>query len=266
MFSLNIFRKEMRLSRRSFIIWAGFIVVFIVVYLSFFPYMAVTGVTEMVKNYPEVVRATLNLTEATAQDVNPYHANIVMGYVLLLLSIYAMMLAGGMISKEADMGTAEFLYTRPLTRRQIAVAKIAAFLLMTVLIWAIAFIVSTVVGLAVASEQFDVKLQMVIHLVGLLAAMAAGGIAFAVAPFIDRVQVTTSLGVGIGLAFFFINAISKMTERLDFLKYFSIHYYADLQGAASGEPFLGGMLALVLIFVAGTALGVFFLSRKEFTA
>ncbi len=266
MFRMNILRRELRLNRRSFFIWASVMVIFIGIYLGFFPYMQDPDMVAALEAYPETLKAAFAMSPATFQDVNQYHGGLVMAYGLLLATIYSLMLAGGLVARDADVGTAEFLYTKPVTRNQIMWAKVSAFLLIIVLLWIVAFAASTVVGLAVVGDEFSLGTQSVVHLAGLLATMAAGGVAFSIAPFINQAQTTTSLGVGIGLVFFLVDAVSKMTDRLDALKYVTIQYYADLQATAAGEPFVTGLLFLFFIFVLGTGLGFLFLNRKEFTA
>jgi ABC-2 type transport system permease protein len=265
MFRRNVFRKEMRLNRRSIIIWAIVTVIVIGVYLGFFPYMKDPDLIKALEAYPEAMRAAFNLSPALMGDVNQYHGGLVMLYVLLMLTIYAFMLAGGLVARDADLGTAEFLYTKPVTRSQLMTAKVSTFLSIMLLIWTLTFAASTAVGLVVAPGEYDIGVQLGVHAAGLLACLAIGGIAFASAPYINRMQGTTSLGVGLGLGFFMMDAVSKMTTKLDVLKYFGVHHYAALGQAAAGKPWIGGMVVLLAVFVAGTGMGYAGLNRKEFT-
>lgn len=265
MFRANVLRREIRLSRRGLVIWGAVTGILILVYLGFFPYMKDPDLLRALEAYPEELLAALNLNAAVLGDVNHYHGGMVMTFVLLLAVIYGLMLAGGLVSRDADLGTAEFLYTRPATRGELMAAKVAAFLAGAVALWIAVFAFSTAVGLAVAPGEFDLGIQAIVHLAGLLATIAAGGVAFAAAPFIDRMQGTTSLAVGIGLGFFLLDSVSRMTDKLAPLKYLSVQHYAALDGAATGDPWWGGMLVLVLVFIGGTALGCVFLNRKEFT-
>ncbi|MDP2872053.1 MAG: ABC transporter permease subunit [Bacillota bacterium] len=265
MFRQNVFRQELRLNRRSLIVWGIVTVIVIGVYLGFFPYMKDPDLIKALDAYPEAIKSALSLNAAMFGDVNRYHGGLVMLYVLLMLTIYSFMLAGGLVARDSDLGTAEFLYTKPVTRSQLMTAKVSAFLCVMLVLWTLTLAASTVVGLMVAPGEYDIGVQLWIHVAGLLASLAAGGIAFAAAPFINRMQGTTSLGIGLGLGFFMIDAVSKMTKKLDALKYLGIHHYASLGDAAAGKPWVGGMLALLAIFAVGTALGYVGLNRKEFT-
>ncbi|MBW6464289.1 MAG: ABC transporter permease subunit [Bacillota bacterium] len=266
MFSLNIIFTELRLNRRSLLIWTSVLAIVIIIYLGSFTYMEEMNVVEMIEGYPDLFTTGLGMSPEMFGDVNVYHSGLVMLYGLLLASIYAMMLAGSMVSRDSDLGTVEFLYTRPLTRTTILLSKVLSFLIMMLFLWAIAYLFSAVIGRVwVAPDNFDLSTQLLAHLMGLLACLAAGGVAFAVAPLINRVQGTTSIAIGLGFAFFIFNSLGSLYEQLRFLKYLSINHYADLTGAASGQAPVTGLIVLPLVFIAGVAIGIVMLNRKDFT-
>ncbi len=263
----NICSTEISLNRRSLFIWTFVVVIVILVYLSSFIFMEEIEVVEMIEGYPDMLTTGLGMSPEMFGDVNLYHGGLVLLYGLLLASIYAMMLAGSLVTRDVDIGTVEFLYTRPLSRQIILFSKALSFLVMITLLWITIYLVSVALGaLWVAPENFDIYNQFLAHLMGYLACLAAGGLAFGFSPLLNRVQSSTSLAIGLGFAFFFLNTIASMYEQLEFLKYLSIHYYADLSGAASGEPYITGMIVLPVVFFVGVGLGSFLLNRKDFTA
>jgi len=239
----------------------------ILIYLGSFAFMGNLDFVELIEGFPDELITGMGMSPAMFGDVNLYHGGMVMLYGLLLASIYAMMLAGGMISRDVDLGTVEFLYTRPLSRTVIMLSKVFSFLVMIIFLWIAVYLVSTAIGIFwVAPGEYDLDAQFMVHLMGLLACLAAGGIAFAIAPLINRVQGSTSLAVGLGFFFFILNSVASIYEQLEFLRFLSIHYYADLSGAARGEPFVAGMIILPVIFIAGVVAGTVLLNRKEFPA
>ena len=263
----NISRTEIGLNRRSLLIWTLVLVVVILIYLGSFVFMGNLDFAELIEGFPDELITGMGMSAAMFEDVNLYHGGMVMLYGLLLASIYAMMLAGGMISRDVDLGTVEFLYTRPLSRTVIMLSKVFSFLVMIIFLWIAVYLVSTAIGIFwVAPGEYDLDAQFMVHLMGLLACLAAGGIAFAIAPLINRVQGSTSLAIGLGFFFFILNSVASMYEQLEFLRFLSIHYYADLSGAAGGEPFVAGMIVLPVIFIAGVVAGTVLLNRKEFPA
>ncbi len=267
MLEWNICRAEIRMNLRSFIIWTAIMLAVVFVYLGAYAWLEDLALDELIEGYPDIFTVGLDMTPEAFMDVNRYWGTMLGFLGFLIGSIYAMMLAGGLISRDPDLGTVEFLYTRPVKRSRIMMSRVTVFFLMMTALWIIIYIASITVGLLwAAPEELDPVVQGWLHLAGYLAALAAGGIAFAAAPFFDRVQGTTSLAIGLGMAFLVFNMVSKLADPLLFLRYLSLHYYADMGGAAAGEPFTGGLFTLVGIFVAGTLAGVHLLNRKEFDA
>ncbi len=267
MFNGNISATEISLNRRGLLIWTLVIIIVILVYLGSFAFLEGAGLVEMIEGYPEAFTAGLGMTPEMFTDVNLYNGGLVLLYVLLLASIYSMMLAGGMVTRDVELGTIEFLYTRPVSRPVILVSKAFAFLVLVSLLWIAAYLANTVVGAFwVAPALFDIYTQFSAHLMGYLACLAAGGIAFALAPLFNRSQESTSLAIGLGFGFFLLNSLSAMYEQLEFLQYLSIHYYANLPGAAAGETFMTGMVVLPALFLGGVAVGAVLIKKKDFTA
>ncbi len=266
MFNGNISSTEISLNRRGLLIWTLVIIVVILVYLGPFAFLEDAGLVEMIEGYPEAFTAGLGMTPEMFVDVNLYHGGLVLLYVVLLASIYSMMLAGGMVTRDVELGAVEFLYTRPVPRSVILVSKASAFLVLLTLLWIAAYLASTVVGsFWIAPAVFDIYAQFSAHLMGYLACLAAGGIAFALAPLFDRTQASTTLAIGFGFGFFLLNSLAAMYEQLHFLQYLSIYYYADLSGAVAGEMFLTGLVVLPALFFGGVAAGAVLIKKKDFT-
>jgi len=267
MVNWNISQNEIGLNRRGLLVWSLLIATVILIYLGSYTFIVEMDMVQMIEGYPEVIISGLGMSPEMFVDVNLYHGGLVMLFALLLASIYAMILAGGLVSRDSDLGTSDFLYARPVPRTTIMLSKVFSFLLMMVILWIIAYLVSVAVGLFwVAPGQFDLEGQFLAHLMGFLACLAAGGIAFAFSPLVDRVQGTTSLAIALGFAFFFLDGLAAMYEQLNFLRFFSIHYYADLTGAVAREPFVTGIIVLPAVFIAGVIIGTLLLNRKQFTA
>ena len=262
---LHVARMELRLARRGLLIWTAVLAGVVTLYLSLFESIQDPVMVEALKAMPESLLKAFSFTPAMIADVNSYYGVYIMGYLVLLATIYGLMQAGGSVAREPDLGAAEFLYTRPVTRRQVMVAKIAAFVVAAVVLWVAILAVSTLVGWAVAGDAYDLGRQRWTHLAGFCATLAAGGLGFALAPFFPRAQTAISAGVGVGLASFVLHALSQVTDRLRLIRYLSLQHYAALGRAAAGDPDVGGLLVLVAVFLVGSLAGTMILERKDFS-
>ncbi|QIA27739.1 ABC transporter permease subunit [Thermaerobacter sp. PB12/4term] len=262
---LHVARMELRLARRALLIWTAVLVGVVALYLSLFESIQEPVMVEALKAMPESLLKAFSFTPAMIADVNSYYGVYIMGYLVLLATIYGLMHAGGSVAREPDLGAVEFLYTRPVTRRQVTVAKIAAFVVAAVVLWVAILAVSTLVGWAVAGDAYDLGRQRWTHLAGFCATLAAGGAGFVLAPFFPRAQTAISAGVGVGLASFVLHALSQLADRLRPIGYLSLQRYAALDRAAAGDPDVGGLLVLVAVFLVGSLAGTMILERKDFS-
>lgn len=267
MINYNIVYTEIGLHQRGLAFWTAIICFFTLLYLGSFSYMAELDITVMLEEYPPLLTTGLGMTPELFSDVNLYHGGLVMLYNLFVAVIYAMILAGTMLVRDWDLGTVEFLYTRPVTRLTILLSKGLAFLVLVALQWIIIYLVGVALGLLwVAPGQFNVAVQFYVHLAGFLASLAAGGLAFALAPLFERMATATGAAVALGMLFFMINGLASLYEKLAFLRYLGVYHYASLTGAAAGEPNTAGLLLLAVYFLAGLALAAHSLNNKEFSS
>lgn len=261
---LHVARMELRLARRGLLIWTAVLVGVVALYLGLFESIQDPVMVEALKAMPESLLKALSVTPAMITDVNSYYGVYIMGYLVLLATIYGLMQAGSSVAREPDLGAVEFLYTRPVTRRQVMVAKIVAFVVAAVVLWVAILAVSTLVGWAAAGDAYDLGRQRWTHLAGFCATLAAGGLGFALAPSFPRAQTAISAGVGVGLASFVLQALSQVTDRLRLIGYLSLQHYTALDRAAAGDPDGGGLIVLVAVFLVGTLVGTMILERKDF--
>lgn len=265
MINWNISSTEIDLARRSLLLWGLIISVVVLLYLGSYTFIEEMNPVEMLESYPVILTKGMGMLPQVFENVNAYHGGMVMLYALLLGSIYSMVLAGGMICRDTDLGSAEFLYTRPVSRTVIMFSKALSFLMVTTVLWVMVYLVSVAVGgFWVSPAEFDLHAQALVHLACLLACLAAGGVAFALAPLFDRTQTTTTAAVVLGLVFFVLNGLPLVYERLAFVRYASIYYYANLAGTAAGQVFHAGMAVLAAVFLLGAAVGAVLLNRREF--
>ena len=165
-------------------------------------------------------------------------------FLPIIVAIVGVGFGASAIGKEEDSGTLELLLSSPISRAKVLCHKLAA--IKTVL-FMIPFTTWLGVALGKVIFPFDVNLMHVAlaslsaFLLGLVYAMAAlAG---------QSVSGKRSFGLGFGgglLALtYFIDIISKLVERLDFIKYFSPFYYFDVSNVLFGKGELVNFTVLV---------------------
>ena len=139
-------------------------------------------------------------------------------------ALYAAMTGAGILSKEEQTGTAEFLLTHPVTRAAVVTGKLAA-LMLQILILNLLVYAMAVASIAAVGDSIPWKELTLLHLAYLLVQVELGGICFGLSAFFRQ----GSLGIGMGLAMglYFVNILANITEEAEFLKYITPYGYAE---------------------------------------
>lgn len=186
----------------------------------------------------------------------------------VLLGLWSVLALSGTLAGEAAKGSLDLLVSTPHARRAIALQKLAGHIVALVVAMLIAAVLLYVAGQVFASLPgdeipFDAALGQV-TLYGLLM-LAAGSIAFAVAPVLGR---SRAAGVGILALFgmYLISSYSILSPTLEAIS--PISWYAWTSGH---RPIAGvtdwpsvGLLALVVVVLL--AIGVAAFERRDIGA
>ncbi|WP_052835788.1 ABC transporter permease subunit [Thermobacillus composti] len=125
-----IYRRELLSNVKSLVIWSAVLGGLVLMMMSVYPPFAEDAQTaeEMLNVFPEPLAKvfgmdTLNLGTYTGfYGVEVHLINTLVG------SVYAALLAAGMLAKEENDHTAEFLLSKPVTRIEVTGQKLAAVL------------------------------------------------------------------------------------------------------------------------------------------
>lgn len=175
-------------------------------------------------------------------------------------AMFAAMTAVSALAKEEKEGTAEFLLTHPVGRREIVTQKLAAVLIQILLFNAVCLAASAVSAVAVGVEAPWSDLGK-LHLAYFLLQIELAGICFGLSAFLRRGSVGAGLGIAAGA--YFLDLIANMTEKADWLHYVTPFGYtsgADILSEGLDWPLIGlGMVWTVV----GVALAYGWYLRKD---
>ena len=152
-----------------------------------------------------------------------------------------------MLSKEESNRTAEFLLTNPISRVRIVTEKGLSIITQLVIFNAVVIAFSCL-GILILGESADWGNLMLFHVAEFVLQLEIAGICFGVSAFIKR----GNIGIGLGLAtcFYFINIMSNITDKAEFLKYLTPFSYTE-----ASYIFTEGSLEIKYLFV-GIVVGI----------
>lgn len=226
---MSMYLHELKTYRKSTIIWTCSMVGMTLFFLSMFPSFSKDAeeFNKLIMAYPEAVRKAFGLVSDLASFLGFY--SYIFQYIVLIGAIQAMNLGISILSKEGAQKTADFLLTKPVTRKQIVTSKLLAILTCLSLTNIVYIISAAIIGNMVKTQDFSMKIFLLISITLFfvqLIFMSLGTIISAIAP---KIKSVVPISVGCVFGFFIINMFGSIIgdEALKYItpfKYFNTDY------------------------------------------
>ncbi|WP_027409157.1 ABC transporter permease subunit [Anoxybacteroides tepidamans] len=142
---------------------------------------------------------------------------------LLILSVYCVLIANQLMARLIDRGAIAYLLATPNSRRTIATTQ--AFVLLTGVIAIVAaIIVAGIVGTRwlAADHALNHAAFLKMNMVGMLLFFAVSGYSFFFSAIVSDEKQALALSGGITFLFYSFDLAGKLTEKLEWLRHFSL--------------------------------------------
>ncbi len=259
---MTVFKHEMKRGKLSLIIWTAIIAFMLALCVFIYPEMStqMNEISDMFANMGSFSSA-FGLDQLNFGEFIGYFA-IECGNVLGIGgAFFAALLGVSALYKEEKDGTAEFLLTHPLSRTRIVTEKLlsvfAQIVIMNLATAAVTVLSTLAVG--VKANAGTIALLFVSYFVMQIEIAA---MTFAISAFIRK----AGLGIGLGLAavFYFINIMAGLTEKAEFLRYFTPFGYTNGSDIVSEKAIDPVMLGIgIAISIVSVAIAYYKYNRKD---
>lgn len=183
--------------------------------------------------------------------------------VILFPMIYCIILSGRLVSRFVDRGSMAYLLSGPLKRSAIAGTQAVYFIISLTAL----FSVNTLIGYLICEAKFpgllDIGKFLAHNYLALFIFFAVSGMLFFFSCAFDDAKLSSSLGAGIPLAFYVIQMLSKVDDKLSWLKNFTIFTLYDTEKIMSGGPILVNSVVLLGIAAVMFTGGILTFSRRD---
>ncbi len=244
---MQVLGRELRANRKSLWIWIVSLSALCLLTMSVYPSLKqdVRGTEALLGALPEGFSKAFGLDRLSMAEPEGFYAVEVYLMVMLFGSLYAGILGAGILAKEEDDRTIEFLLARPVSRNRVLANKLAALLILLL-------VFNAGIGLTALSSfivldvgDYSVALLFRLILAPLAAHFTFAALGFFLALLFVRKKTATSVASGVVLGLYFVGTLSALSERLSWLRYFTPYYYVDAPGIVEKgiEPWKIGVLA-----------------------
>jgi len=263
----NLFLKEMRRNAFSLMIWMIVITLLISVTMSFYrTFMEnqsqIVGMLNIIPKGALQFKGISNFNDLLSV-LGFYAANNVI-YMMLLGSIFAIGLSSNILLKEEYNKTAEYLLTRPLTRREVFVSKLAILSLNVFLLNFVTSLAGFICLEIVKKGPFSITAFLILSFYTLLVNVLFGAIGLFLSTIVKRAKPITTLSIGLVLILYFIYTVSKITANASAIGYLSPFKFANVDAINPAYTLdLWRLLYFIGISLLLTGLSYRFYLRKD---
>lgn len=177
--------------------------------------------------------------------------------------VYSIMVGNRMIAEKVDKGSLVGFLSTPTTRNQITITSAVYFVLSLAFMWGVVSVVGIIAANAFQPDALDVDTFLLMNLGAFLYHLVISGICFCSSCIFNTSKNSLTLGAGIPLAFFVINLFLKLSENLDFLKYFTLNTLFDTKNIIEGSGFESQFIVMLVISIILYSIGIIIFNKKD---
>ena len=261
-----MFKREMKINFKSFLIWALILIIlFLVVFLMYPSIMNSENIqmmNEMLKVFPEEMLKAFNMDISNIDTAFGWLKTEGFVFVLLITGIYSGILGSNILLKEENDKTIEYLNSLPVTRKNIVISKILSSVIYIMLMILILGLFNFI-GLSII-EDFDKKLFVLLSITPLFSSLVIFALCLLISTFTHKTRKTLGISLVIVFVSYFLQIISEMSETTEFLKYISIFTLADIRNVITDITINPIMILLtIILFVLFTIMTIIHYNEKE---
>jgi ABC-2 type transport system permease protein len=259
-------KREFKVNLKSFIIWLSILIgMFLLVFLIYPSLMTddtIKSMDELMEIWPPEVLKAFNMDMSSISTAYGWLKTEGFMFVLLIVGIYSSMLGANILLKEESDKTIEYLSSLPITRSKIITNRIIVGIIYIILIVLLLGIFNYIALLI--SGDFDSKQFILLSITPIFIGIPLFAINMFISTFLHKTKKTVGISLGMVFLFYVISVLSELSEKVEFLKYFSIYTLADTRNVISKVEINSVMvvisISITIIFILGSYIRY---NRKE---
>lgn len=254
---MNIYVHEFKSISRSVITWSIAIFAVMALYLSVFSSFAADAETlnEMMAEFPEELLAAFGMNGVDLSTVLGYFGIVIL-FAQVLVAVQAANYGFGLVSIEERELTADFLLTRPVSRRKILTSKLLAALtglaITNVVVWIASFVLIAIFS---DGRPYDSGILVLLLLTVTFIQLFFLTVALLISLFVKKIRSVTPFAMGLVFGLYVLAAFSNMAgeviiENISPFKHFEANYI--VANGTYDSPLIFVTFGLIIISIIGS--------------
>lgn len=261
---MNIFLHELKVYRKSMIIWSLSLLVIVVLFMSFYPSFAKDSeeFTKIMAGYPEPIRNALGVNLGNFFTILGFYC-FPLSFITLCGAIQAMNLGTGIVSKEVREKTADFLLTKPVTRRTVLTSKLLAAFSVLVITNIVYITAASIMAFQVKTDDFSFKLFIMLSLTMFFVQLIFLSLGIIISVVVPKIKSVLTVSLATVFAFYFLGMFTT-TSAEEAKRYLSPFNYFDTAFIIKNKSFEASFLiAGAIIIILAIAASYFVYAKKD---
>lgn len=251
-------KRELKVNFKSFILWTSILIgIFLVVFLIY-PYIitddTVKSLDEMLKVFPPELLKAFNMDMTSINSAYGWLKSEGFMFILIIIGLFSSILGSNILLKEEYDKTIEYLSFLPIKRSNIVTNKVVVGIIYIVLM-IITIGLFNYIALLISGD-FNNKEYLLLSITPLFIALPLFSLNLFISSFIHKSKKSIGFSLGMVFIFYIINILSELSDKVEFLKYFSIYTLADVRGIIENTSInplnIIISFSITLIFIIGT--------------
>ena len=246
-----MFKREIQVNLKNFIIWLTILIVIFLVAFLIYPSIIsndnIKMMDKMMSLFPDDLLKAFNMDISSISSAYGWLKSEGFVFVLLIIGSYSGIMGSNILLKEENDKTIEYLNSLPVKRNDIIISKtLAGLIYITLMI--ILLGIFNYIGLSLSGE-FDKKQYVLLSITPIFPALVIYFICMFLSTFTHKNKKMSTIILGIVLLSYVLYTLSSLSKTTKFLKYFSIFTLADIRNVilnVSIDPFV----VIVTIFIS----------------
>lgn len=247
---MNIFQRELKANRKALIIWSICMILLVISGMAKYTAYSSGGASSDVFNkMPFTMKALLGIGSFDVTQVGGFFA-FLFSYLAITAAIHAGLLGSGIISKEEQDKTTEFLITKPVSRSTIITSKLFAALI-NVIIINLVTLVSSIGIVASYNKGKSLNGELYLFFISMfLVQLIFLTLGTVLAAYLRKPKGAGSIVTGVLLGAYVVAKITDLTDKVNFLNILSPFKYFDYADMLYDKSINLVIVGLTLLLVA----------------
>ena len=260
-----LFKKEFFDNLKSLLIWTIIISGLYILIIALYPNLISSSVNinEMLQEFPKELLEVFNMDIIDLSKYTGWYTSEGILFVVLGVGIYSAILGSSIVLKEESDRTIEYLGVLPISRTKILLTKVLVGVINIILLTLIIGLVNTI-GASII-EDINFNQLFMISMTTCLTSLIIFFISLLISMFFRKTSVTLPISIGLVFFFYLLDILTKLSDKLEFLKYLTPITLADTRSLITNNEFnMIYILVTILLSILITFITTKLYNKKEF--